>query len=91
MAFTLSARLGLCSEDDAKRVRSHFETVGLPVAPPRQIGAMKADTLLAQMAQDKKVQDGDLTFVLARGIGEAFLIQDVSREDLVSILEEYIN
>ena len=87
MAFTLSARLGLCSEDDAKRVRSHFESVGLPVAPPRQIGAMKADTLLAHMAQDKKVQDGDLTFVLARGIGEAFLTQDVSREDLVSILE----
>ena len=29
------------------------------------------------MAQDKKVRRGKLTFILARGIGEAFIASDV--------------
>jgi hypothetical protein len=36
-----------------------------------------ADGLLALMAQDKKVVDGQLRFILARGIGEAFVTADV--------------
>ena len=32
---------------------------------------------MAHMTQDKKMQDGKLTFVLARGIGRAFLTRDV--------------
>ena len=32
------------------------------------------------MAQDKKVRHGKLTFILARGIGEAFIARDVPPE-----------
>jgi 3-dehydroquinate synthase len=32
------------------------------------------------MAQDKKVRHGKLTFILARGIGEAFIARDVPAE-----------
>jgi 3-dehydroquinate synthetase len=32
------------------------------------------------MAQDKKVRRGKLTFILVRGIGEAFVTSDVAEE-----------
>jgi 3-dehydroquinate synthase len=40
------------------------------------------------MAQDKKVIDGQLRFILARGIGQAFVTSDVPREAVLSVLED---
>ncbi len=79
MAFDLSTRLGLCPASDGARLRAHFEAVGLRTAPPRTgpRGAITPAMLVAHMAQDKKMKDGALTFVLARGIGKAFLTHDV--------------
>ena len=34
------------------------------------------------MRQDKKVRDGQLTFILARGIGDAFITREVARDDV---------
>ena len=75
MAFDLSARLGLAGHDDAARVRKHLGAIGLPVSPPRhgRQGVITPARLIAHMAQDKKVKDGAVQFVLARGIGRAFL------------------
>jgi 3-dehydroquinate synthase len=35
------------------------------------------DLLVAAMAHDKKVKDGKLTFILLRGLGQAFVTRDV--------------
>ena len=40
------------------------------------------------MAQDKKVQDGALTFILARGIGEAFVERGVDPALVRPVLED---
>lgn len=40
------------------------------------------------MAQDKKVVDGRLRFVLARGIGEAFVADDVPGDAVLRLLED---
>ncbi len=78
MAFDLSVRLGLCSGQDSVRVRRHLDTVGLPTRPGQVKGYDWAvDDLVARMASDKKVMNGKLTFILARGIGDAFVTQDV--------------
>jgi 3-dehydroquinate synthase len=90
MAFELSARLGLCPDEDAARVRAHFNAVGIPVSPAHNTKPLSADVLLTHMAQDKKVKDGEITFVLVRGIGHAFLTQDVPRAELISVLEAAI-
>lgn len=83
MAFDLSVRLGFCSAEDAARVRAHLSAVGLPVTPPRLNGErMDTDRLIAHMASDKKVAGGKVTFVLARGIGQAFLSRDVEQDAL---------
>ena len=88
MALELSSRLGLCPSDDVMRVRRHFSAVGLPT----HLGAVagrtwNAETLLRHMGQDKKVRDGRIAFVLARGIGEAFVSDDVEPAYVEEILE----
>jgi 3-dehydroquinate synthase len=40
------------------------------------------------MGQDKKVVDGRLRFVLARGIGHAFVAEDVPGEAVRAVLDE---
>ena len=88
LAHRLSAALGLCSEDDAARVAAHFREVGLP-SEANALPAIAWDTsaLIERMKHDKKVQDGRMTFVLTRGIGQAFLSQDVSSEALRALLD----
>jgi len=86
LAFDLSARLGLCPTEDATRVRAHLASVGLPVTA-ENLGSLDATALINHMAQDKKVKDGAITFVLVRGIGKAFLTQDVPRDDVMATLQ----
>ncbi len=45
-------------------------------------------SLLALMGQDKKVVDGKLTFILTRGIGEAFITSDVPSEAVLGVLQD---
>ena len=86
LAFDLSARLGLCPPADAARVRRHLALVGLPVAPPAGVSRSAAQ-LLTLMGQDKKVRDGKITFVLARGIGRAYLDRGVDPAAVLGLLE----
>ena len=87
LAFALSAELGLCPAGDAARVRRHLRAVGLPVTvADLGIDAGGTDDLVAAMKHDKKVRDGRLTFILARGIGEAFITSDVEASSLDRVL-----
>ena len=42
------------------------------------------------MAHDKKVRQGRITFVLARGIGRAFVANDVPIEAVRTVLDDFI-
>jgi 3-dehydroquinate synthetase len=48
--------------------------------------AADAEAILAAMRQDKKVERGKLTFILTRGIGEAFIAKDVAEADVRAFL-----
>ena len=89
LAFDLSARLGLCPPEDAARVRRHLAAVGLPTAIPGN-GPGDVEALLDRMRQDKKASDGRLTFILARGIGRAFVTREVPVEAVRSLLQEAV-
>ena len=89
LAFDLSARLGLCDAGDADRVRRHLGAVGLPAGLNGLADqSWSADSLLAHMGHDKKARDGSLTFVLARGIGQAFITRDVDSGDVLALLND---
>ena len=88
-AARFSARLGLCSTEDAERVESHLARVGLPT----KISDIPdwrddAQAILSAMYQDKKVEGGALTFVLMRGIGEAFVAKGVDAQDVRAFLDD---
>ncbi len=94
MAFDLSTRLGLCSEADAQRVRGHLGAVGLPTRL-RSIGGdnsrlWDAGRLVGHMRGDKKAEGGKLAFVLARGIGGAFVSREVDEAVLHGLLADAI-
>ncbi|MEL7179958.1 MAG: 3-dehydroquinate synthase [Pseudomonadota bacterium] len=92
LAFELSARLGLCSQEEPSRVRAHLRDMGMKV-DIRDIPGDLPDAagLLDLMGQDKKVQDGKLRFILARGIGEAFITSDVPPDVVMSVLEDALS
>lgn len=79
LAFSLSAKMGLVTGQDAGRVKAHLKAAGLKSSLMDIDGApLDVDSLLDHMKQDKKVVDDKLTFILARAIGDAFITQDVA-------------
>ncbi len=87
LAFELSQRLGLCAQEAPSRVRAHLKAMGMKTDLADIPGDLPdAEALIALMAQDKKVLDGKMRFILARGIGQAFVTSDVPRDVLKSVL-----
>ena len=88
MAFDLSARLGLAPLEDAARLRRHLASLGLPTDPLWVEGRnWVAERLIEHMGKDKKVKDGQIGFVLARGIGETFAPAYVDLTEVATLLE----
>lgn len=87
LAFRLSVALGLCPGQDSERFAAHLKVVGLPssiadIPGPRA----DANTLIQHMYHDKKAKDGRINFILLRGIGEAFVTDDVPMDALKRVL-----
>jgi shikimate kinase/3-dehydroquinate synthase len=88
LAFRLSASLGLCDPALAPRIEAHLDQVGLPPTLDRLNRRLSAARLIARFASDKKMRAGRLSFVLARGIGQAFTTADVPDEAVRQVLQE---
>jgi shikimate kinase/3-dehydroquinate synthase len=88
LAFKLSARLGFCPQADAERVIAHVSSVGLPADLSTLNRRFSAETLIGHMRRDKKMRDGALHFVLARGIGQAFTSADVPADAVLDLLRD---
>ncbi|MEC7299187.1 MAG: 3-dehydroquinate synthase [Pseudomonadota bacterium] len=92
MAFELSSRLGLCSQESPSRVRAHLREMGMKVDLADIPGDLPgAEDLFALMGQDKKVVDGQIRFILARGIGEAFVTSDLPNDKVIALLDEALS
>lgn len=91
LAYRMSEELNLCPKGSAQRVASHLNAVGLPTNIGEIPGGKaNAAELVKLMGQDKKVRDGRLTFILVRGIGEAFITQDVAVDRVTEFLTKEI-
>lgn len=89
LAFEVSQRLGLCAQEAPSRVRAHLKAMGMKCDLSDIEGDLPdADGLVALMAQDKKVVDGRLRFILARGIGAAFVADGVDTAVVRAVLAE---
>ena len=88
-AFRFSEKLGLCAAGTAAQVETHLKKTGLPT----RLGDIEGDLpdaarLVDYMRQDKKAQGGKLTFILVRGIGEAYVARDVDDKAVEAFVAE---
>ncbi|MEN8831307.1 MAG: 3-dehydroquinate synthase [Pacificibacter sp.] len=89
LAFELSARLGLCSQEAPSRVRAQIKAMGMKCDLKDIEGNLpSAQELVDMMAQDKKVLDGQLRFILNRSIGDSFVTSDVPKDAVLKIIED---
>jgi 3-dehydroquinate synthase len=92
MAFEFSARHQLLPMPEAERAVRHLAAVGLPTRVSEVRGGVPdAYRLMDLIAQDKKVKRGKLTFILVRGIGNAFIARDVDSADVHAFLREKLS
>jgi len=91
-AFEFSEKLGLLPKAEADRATRHLAAVGLPTHI-RDVPAVRTNpnALMELIAQDKKVRRGKLTFILARGIGAAFVAPDIDPAKVHAFLTEKLS
>ncbi len=89
LAFELSMRLGLCAQEAPSRVRHHLKSMGMKTDLADISGDLpSAESLMGLMAQDKKVIDGRLRFILAKAIGSAFVAEHVPADAVLSVMTD---
>jgi 3-dehydroquinate synthetase len=49
------------------------------------------DAMMDLISQDKKVKRGQLTFILVRGIGQAFATRDVGADEVRAFIAEKLS
>ena len=78
--------VGKCGleETDAARIYGALEAWNLPVVLENDV---KKKDILEAMSRDKKFEDGEIRFVLLNEIGDAFLSEEVTREDISAAID----
>lgn len=83
LASRLSAAAGGLDETVVDDLIGFNEAVGLPVSPPADV---TPPALLAAMGSDKKVTAGKIRYILLRQLGEAEVTEDVTEDDIASVI-----
>lgn len=85
-AAKLSAKLGFMHEGSVIRQNNLLEYAGLP----RKLShhKLKPKKILEHVQYDKKIMDEKINFVLLKSIGDAFVSDEVTFEDIKNILEK---
>ena len=93
LAIELSRSLGYLSGQDAGRAVEYIRNIGLPTNINSIEGSTSwhPDGIIQHMQHDKKVSNGQLRFVLIKGIGEAYLTADVERNDIYRVIEKSLS
>ena len=81
LAFQVSKELGLCSKEELDRLVNHMKSLRLVYKPNQVLKEMPtSEDLIEIMKRDKKSRQGQIRFILVKGIGKAFISGDVNLE-----------
>jgi len=83
LACKAAEGLSWFSASETRRVSALFEAFALPVKGP---SSMTKDDYVKHMKRDKKVEAGNIRFVLPQGIGKAVVTKDVTDDILTDII-----
>ena len=85
MANAASVKLGLMSEDDALRVKKLLEKYNIPTS----YNIKNVEDFYEHFFLDKKSLDNKIKFILARGIGDCLITNEVDKKDMIEVLEGF--
>ena len=90
-AFELSNKMGLCSEDDIKKVKEHLSKAKLPISlKDVEKDSWDVDALMKAMAGDKKASNGKMVFILANAIGDSFIEKNIDESIVRELVESFV-
>ena len=85
-AAFISWKRGLISNEEYYEIRDMFVPFNLPIS----IENVEADQILALTKSDKKMEQGQIKFILLNKVGEAFIEHTVTDEEILGGIEEII-
>ena len=89
LAFKLSHYLGFCSELDTIRTINLFKKYQLPNSLKDINNIPFSSTkMIERFKYDKKNKQNQLTFILNKGIGKSFILDNVNTSDLIQFLDQ---
>jgi 3-dehydroquinate synthase len=83
-ALEISQRKAGLSAAEAQRVRDKLAAFGLPLTLPSDLGT---EELLAAARRDKKFAGGRIRYVVSPRLGEAFVAENVTEQDLRAAID----
>lgn len=89
LAFEFSAFLGFNNGADIAAIKQHMQTIGLP----HDLGfeglqpLPSAEQMLKYMLQDKKTEQGEMTFIFANAVGDSFVEKNVDQQLVTNFLK----
>lgn len=85
-AAYISQQRGLLTEEEYKKIREGCLLYDLPV----RVDGLDENEVLAATKKDKKMDQGQVKFILMKGIGSSFIDHTVSDEDLLKGIREIL-
>ena len=74
----ISCKRGYITEDELKDIRVLIESLQMPVVIPK----LNIDEVIATTKSDKKMEAGQIKFILLKKVGDAFIDSTVSKEEM---------
>ena len=83
LAADISCQRGYISEEENKEIKELYAYFDFPVLPEE----LKAEDIVKETRHDKKMEHGKIKFILLDKVGEAAIYQDVTPEEMLTVLE----
>lgn len=89
LAFEFSAFLGFNNGADIDQIKAHMTEIELPkdLSFEGLQPLPSAKNMLGFMLQDKKTEQGEMTFILANGVGQSFVEKNVDQKLVLNFLK----
>ena len=87
-ASKFSASIGVCSQEDTDSVINLISSYGLPVSLEEIDGKISQTDIMKIMSHDKKRLNGKNTLILIKGIGEAYINEEINDSQLVDFFNQ---
>ncbi|MGV3279089.1 3-dehydroquinate synthase [Rickettsiales bacterium LUAb2] len=85
MAVKFSHYLGYITDEDTKQINNFIEKLGFAL-DPQKINNFSIPNLINAMRNDKKNYNQNITLILLKGIGKAFVANDITSDILTEFL-----